>query len=494
MAQVVGVRFRAEGKMYFYEAAGFELKMGENVVVNTPRGDDLAEVVMTPREMDKDCLSAELKPVLRTATDQDLNHSAENRAKEKEAYTICQRKIAEHDLDMKLVSVEYLFDNSKIMFYFTANGRVDFRGLVKDLAAIFRTRIELRQIGVRDEAKMIGGLGPCGRQICCGAFLQEFIPVSIRMAKEQNLSLNPTKISGVCGRLMCCLKYEEDHYEQTRKRMPRIGREVITPEGVGTVSELNLVKETVKVRLAKGDSFEVQEFSLDVIRKPGNTPEEPELPEDKETEDTDFPESDEERPVRKKTNTDETIVIHAEHSEEDLAEQYEDDGPNLKPIRKERPMRSKPPKKPKSPQKPLKNSRTEEENVQESHKDQKHAFSAEHGEEAITPEHKSTPRQDRRDGTSFKTPPQRPNVTRDNAVPQEQTEHGQQDKDRLGKPVRRENRSRNVTPPQKTARPASPRPAVPQNPVQNTQTSQPRKNNWQDALNKAMKEADQVQH
>lgn len=197
---------------------------------------------MGVKEIDDTQLTSPLKPVIRIASAEDIQHVEDNKKHEREAYEICQRKIGEHKLDMKLVSVEYTFDNSKILFYFTANGRVDFRSLVKDLAGVFHTRIELRQIGVRDEAKMLGGLGPCGRPICCGTFLGDFQPVSIKMAKEQNLSLNPTKISGVCGRLMCCLKYEEDIYEETRRRMPRVGKEVITPEGNGVVWDLNIVK------------------------------------------------------------------------------------------------------------------------------------------------------------------------------------------------------------------------------------------------------------
>jgi len=204
--------------------------------------------------------------VLRIATADDAQQALHNEQLDAEAFVICQRKIEEHKLEMKLVNVEQTFDNAKILFYFTANGRVDFRALVKDLAAVFRTRIELRQIGVRDEAKMMGGLGPCGRSICCGSFLGDFQPVSIKMAKEQNLSLNPTKISGVCGRLMCCLKYEQDHYEQTRKRMPRLGRDVETPEGGGMVIDVNVLKEQVTVRVRKGDSSEVKTFALEDVK------------------------------------------------------------------------------------------------------------------------------------------------------------------------------------------------------------------------------------
>ena len=268
MGKIIGVQFQKNGKLYYFDANGFEIKAGDYVVVDTARGLDLGEVTMGVREIDESSWRTPLKKTIRIATEQDIQHSRENRQKEKEAFSICQKKIAEHKLEMKLVSVEYAFDNSKILFFFTANGRVDFRSLVKDLASIFKMRIELRQIGVRDEAKMLGGLGPCGRPICCGSFLEQFQPVSIKMAKEQNLSLNPTKISGVCGRLMCCLKYEQDHYEQTRKKMPRIGREVETPDGTGPVTDLNIVKETVFVRLTNGDTSEIREYPLEQIVRP----------------------------------------------------------------------------------------------------------------------------------------------------------------------------------------------------------------------------------
>ncbi len=269
MAIIVGIQFQKNGKIYNFETNGLELKPGDYVVADTQHGADLGQVAVGCRQVEYQDTGIQLKKVLRIATEKDLQASSENRKKEKEAFSICQKKIAEHKLDMKLVSVEYSFDNSKAMFYFTANGRVDFRSLVKDLAAVFKMRIELRQIGVRDEARMIGGLGPCGRQICCGAFLDEFQPVSIKMAKEQNLSLNPTKISGVCGRLMCCLKYEQEHYEKTRKIMPRMGKEVNTPDGTGTVTDLNIVKETVFVRIANGDSSEIKEYPLEKIERPG---------------------------------------------------------------------------------------------------------------------------------------------------------------------------------------------------------------------------------
>lgn len=264
MVKTVGIQFQNNGKIYYFNACDLMMKPGDYVVADTVKGLDLGEVVIGIREVEESA-NAPMRKIVRIATPQDIQHSTENREKEREAYQTCQKKIAEHQLDMKLVSVEYAFDNSKILFYFTANGRVDFRSLVKDLASVFKMRIELRQIGVRDEAKMLGGLGPCGRPICCGAFLDEFQPVSIKMAKEQNLSLNPTKISGVCGRLMCCLKYEQDHYEQTRKKMPKAGKEVSTPAGTGIVSDLNILKETVSVRITTGDSSEIKEFPLEEI-------------------------------------------------------------------------------------------------------------------------------------------------------------------------------------------------------------------------------------
>ena len=269
MVNVIGVRFQNAGKLYFFDPGAYWPTPGDFVVVETTRGVEFGEVVTGIREMNDEQLTAPLKKVVRVATAEDVQHARDNKVAEKEAYAICQKKIAEHRLDMKLVSVEYTFDNSKILFYFTANGRVDFRSLVKDLASVFRTRIELRQIGVRDEAKMLGGLGPCGRPICCGAFLGDFQPVSIKMAKEQNLSLNPNKISGVCGRLMCCLKYEQDNYEQTRKRMPKVGKEVVTPDGPGVVWDLNIIKETVRVRIQKGDSSELRDYPVEDVQRPG---------------------------------------------------------------------------------------------------------------------------------------------------------------------------------------------------------------------------------
>ncbi|MBQ8201089.1 MAG: stage 0 sporulation family protein [Clostridia bacterium] len=285
MVNVIGVRFQNAGKLYFFDPGTFWPTPGDFVLVETSRGIEFGEVVTQVKEIDDSTLSSPLKQVVRIASEEDVKHAQENKAAEKEAYAICQKKIAEHKLDMKLVSVEYTFDNSKILFYFTANGRVDFRSLVKDLAGVFKTRIELRQIGVRDEAKMLGGLGPCGRPICCGAFLGDFQPVSIKMAKEQNLSLNPNKISGVCGRLMCCLKYEQDQYEQTRKKMPKVGKEVMTPDGPGVVWDLNIIKETVRVRIQKGDSSELKDYPMDDVQRAGAQPVQHQQPKEDPAED-----------------------------------------------------------------------------------------------------------------------------------------------------------------------------------------------------------------
>lgn len=268
MATVIGVRFRNAGKLYYFDPGQWWPTAGDAVIVETVRGMEFGEVVTGVKEVSDDAITPPLKKVIRIATAEDAQHQADNRAREKDAMAQCLNKIAEHKLQMKLVGCEYTFDNSKLLFYFTSDKRVDFRLLVKDLASLFHTRIELRQIGVRDEAKMMGGLGLCGRPVCCGAFLGDFQPVSIKMAKEQNLSLNPTKISGVCGRLMCCLKYEEDHYEATRRRMPRVGREVITPDGNGTVVDLNILKETVRVRIPKGDSYEQKDYPLESVQRP----------------------------------------------------------------------------------------------------------------------------------------------------------------------------------------------------------------------------------
>ena len=268
MATVIGVRFKKPGKVYYFDPCGLDVKMDDPVVVETVRGVEMGECARAPYEVPDEDIVPPLRKVVRIATDEDITQVEQNRENERKAYDICQEKIAHHKLEMKLVDVEYAFDCSKIVFYFTANGRVDFRALVKDLAAVFKTRIELRQIGVRDEAKMLGGIGPCGRPICCRTFLGDFTPVSIKMAKEQNLSLNPTKISGLCDRLMCCLKYEQDQYEATRKRMPRVGREIITPDGVGTINAINVLEERVRVRIAVGDSFELREYAIDDCQKP----------------------------------------------------------------------------------------------------------------------------------------------------------------------------------------------------------------------------------
>jgi len=253
MVKVVGVRFKRAGKIYYFDPGEIDVKLNDFVIVETARGIEFGHVVVGPKEVTEDEIVAPLKSVIRVATDEDFEIHRENKRKAKEALIICEQKVAEHGLAMKLVDVEYTFDNNKVIFYFTADGRVDFRELVKDLAAIFRTRIELRQIGVRDEAKMIGGIGPCGKTICCGQFLGEFEPVSIKMAKEQSLSLNPTKISGLCGRLMCCLKFEHQVYEELLQKMPQLGAIVDTPEGRGTVIETFTLLEKVKVKVRLED-------------------------------------------------------------------------------------------------------------------------------------------------------------------------------------------------------------------------------------------------
>jgi len=260
MATVIGVRFKKPGKVYYFDPGEWTPEAGDTVVVETVRGMELGQCAAPPGEVPDDEIIPPLRKVVRIATEADLKQAEKNRENERNAYTICQEKIIAHKIEMKLVDVEYAFDNSKIVFYFTANGRVDFRSLVKDLASVFKTRIELRQIGVRDEAKMLGGLGPCGRPICCGTFLGDFQPVSIKMAKEQNLSLNPTKISGLCGRLMCCLKYEQENYEEARKKLPRVGKDVMTPDGRGHVIDINVLKQTAKVRVAAGDGTEIREY------------------------------------------------------------------------------------------------------------------------------------------------------------------------------------------------------------------------------------------
>lgn len=263
MPEVVGVRFRRAGRIYYFDPGTLELKPGQEVIVETSRGLEFGEIVQENKDVEEKEIVSPLRLVRRVAADSDYQQLAENKQRETDAVQICLDRISKHGLEMKLVDVEYTFDRNKIVFYFTADGRVDFRELVRDLAAVFRTRIELRQIGVRDEAKMLGGLGPCGRSLCCTTFLRDFGPISIRMAKEQNLSLNPTKISGICGRLMCCLRYEVEHYENAREFFPPVGEMVVTPNGQGKIMNWNVVKKTVFVELQ--DSARQEEFSLGVI-------------------------------------------------------------------------------------------------------------------------------------------------------------------------------------------------------------------------------------
>ncbi len=266
MANVIGVRFRRAGKIYFFDPDGLQIETGSHVIVETARGIEYGTVVVSSKEISEEELVSPLKKVIRIATEEDDEIERENKKKEIEAFDICKEKIKEHGLEMKLIDVEFTFDNNKIMFYFTAEGRIDFRELVKDLAAIFKTRIELRQIGVRDETKMMGSLGICGRSLCCSSFLCEFQPVSIKMAKDQNLSLNPTKISGVCGRLMCCLKYEEETYKEINEKLPDVGQEVTTPDGKGTVLSVNVLRQLIRVAVTKGDDeTEVAVYSADLV-------------------------------------------------------------------------------------------------------------------------------------------------------------------------------------------------------------------------------------
>ena len=255
MKNIVGVRFKKLGKIYFFDPQDIKLEKRDQVIVETAQGDEFGEVLIANRCIENDKIVEPLKKVIRKATDKDKKHYEECRKKEQEAFEVCQKKIKEHKLDMALTEVEYKFDNSKILFYFTADGRIDFRELVKDLAAIYKTRIELRQIGVRDEVKRIGGNGVCGRELCCCSFLRDFETVSIKMAKEQNISLNPSKISGNCGRLMCCLKYEQEVYEDKLKRLPNIGAIVKTADGTGEVDGVETLKERVKVKFKDGEGF-----------------------------------------------------------------------------------------------------------------------------------------------------------------------------------------------------------------------------------------------
>ncbi|SNS45521.1 Cell fate regulator YaaT, PSP1 superfamily (controls sporulation, competence, biofilm development) [Anaerovirgula multivorans] len=261
MVTVVGVRFKKAGKIYYFNPGEVEIKKNDYVIVETARGIEFGEVVVGPKDVSEEDIVAPLKDVIRTVTEEDRQRHKENKIKEKEALEVCLEKITEHQLEMKLIDVEYTFDNNKVIFYFTADGRVDFRELVKDLASIFKTRIELRQIGVRDESKMLGGIGTCGKSLCCSTWLGDFEPVSIKMAKEQSLSLNPTKISGICGRLFCCLKYEYDMYQEILDKLPGIGSIVLTPDGEGTVIETNVLLEKVKVKI-KNPSDNTEELKI----------------------------------------------------------------------------------------------------------------------------------------------------------------------------------------------------------------------------------------
>lgn len=265
MYDVVGVRFKKAGKIYYFDPGDLSIEKDQFVIVETVRGVEYGKVVIARKQVEEHDVVLPLKKVLRNADQKDRIIVEENKEAAKEAYNICNEKVHEHQLDMKLVDVEYTFDRNKVIFYFTAEGRVDFRELVKDLAAIFRTRIELRQIGVRDEAKMLGGIGPCGRMLCCSTFLGDFDPVSIKMAKDQNLSLNPTKISGLCGRLMCCLKYENDDYETAKAMLPDVGEMIETPQGVGKVVGLNILERVMQVELAEEER--ILEYTLEEVRQ-----------------------------------------------------------------------------------------------------------------------------------------------------------------------------------------------------------------------------------
>ena len=267
MLKIIGVRFKSVGKIYYFDPKDYDVKMGDKVIVETARGVECGEVALVDREIDETRFTNPVKGIIRLATPNDMKTIEKNRQKEKDAFKICEQKIAVHKLKMNLIDVECTFDNNKLLFYFTAESRVDFRELVKDLAAVFRTRIELRQIGVRDEAKMLGGLGICGQPFCCSRFLGEFQPVSIKMAKEQGLSLNPTKISGTCGRLMCCLKYEQDSYEDLLKHTPKVGAIVKTADGRGVVEEVNLLTGKLRVKMDKNDNVVVvKKDDIEVIK------------------------------------------------------------------------------------------------------------------------------------------------------------------------------------------------------------------------------------
>ncbi len=268
MKEVIGVRFRENGKIYFFSPLNYMVEVGKHVIVETARGTEYGKVVLGVREVDETKMNGPIKPIIRIANENDKKRVEENKEKNKKAYNICLEKIKKHGLEMKLIDAEYTFDNSKVLFYFTADGRVDFRELVKDLASVFRTRIELRQIGVRDETKIVGGIGICGRELCCHKHLSEFVPVSIKMAKEQNLSLNPTKISGVCGRLMCCLKHEQETYEYLNDKLPNVGDKVKTVDGVvGEVYSLNVLRQKVKLLITQeDDTKEIQEYKIEDLK------------------------------------------------------------------------------------------------------------------------------------------------------------------------------------------------------------------------------------
>lgn len=267
MIKVIGVRFRQAGKIYNFSPADFQVKVGDHVIVETARGIEYGSVVQGIREVADDKVIMPLKSVIRIATEEDDKKAIENNEKEKKAFKICKEKIAKHGLEMKLIETEYTFDNNKVLFYFTADGRIDFRELVKDLASVFKTRIELRQVGVRDETKMLGGIGICGRPLCCNTYLSEFIPVSIKMAKEQSLSLNPTKISGICGRLMCCLKNEQEAYEELNSNIPDIGEKVKTFDGFkGEVVSVNVLRQKVKIVVEVDDEREIKEYAIDELK------------------------------------------------------------------------------------------------------------------------------------------------------------------------------------------------------------------------------------
>lgn len=308
MIKVVGIRFQRAGKIYYFDPLDYDLETAMHVIVETARGVEMGTVLIPPKEVEDDKVIQPLKPVIRVATDEDEKVMECNKEKEAEAYVICKEKIAKHGLEMKLVAAEYTFDNNKLLFYFTADGRIDFRELVKDLASVFRTRIELRQIGVRDETKMLGGIGICGRELCCKSYLTDFVPVSIKMAKEQNLSLNPTKISGVCGRLMCCLKNEQDTYEYLNSRLPSVGDYVTTPGGMkGEVQSINVLRQLVKVIVDNGEEKELIEYPVDDLqftpkrRKDVKVTEE-ELKELEGLEDSGIETAEEEKPERPARN------------------------------------------------------------------------------------------------------------------------------------------------------------------------------------------------